>query len=99
MADDEDRDDDYDHGDPIMSLAREEARRMGYNYVGTEHVLLALLRQQGGRATRRIGDENEKDSLCRAGQGREDARASSEVETPHGSKNRLNDAAARRYGV
>ncbi len=34
----------------IMELAVEEANELGNNYVGTEHVLLALLRESGGLA-------------------------------------------------
>ena len=33
-----------------MSLAQEEAQRFQHNYIGTEHILLALVRQQDGIA-------------------------------------------------
>lgn len=33
-----------------VALAREESRRFGHSYVGTEHVLLGLLREDGGMA-------------------------------------------------
>ena len=32
----------------ILSLAQREARRLDHGYVGTEHVLLALLEIEGG---------------------------------------------------
>ena len=31
-----------------MVLAQEEARMLNHNYVGTEHILLALIREGGG---------------------------------------------------
>lgn len=31
-----------------LELAQREALRMGHNYVGTEHVLLGLIEQEGG---------------------------------------------------
>lgn len=37
---------------PLMRLAEKEARHVNHEYVGTEHVLLALLRDQAGVATR-----------------------------------------------
>jgi ATP-dependent Clp protease ATP-binding subunit ClpC len=39
-------------------LAQEEARRLGHNYIGTEHLLLGLLREGDGVAAvalRRLG--------------------------------------------
>lgn len=38
--------------DETLRLAREEARRLGHNYVGTEHVLLGLLCERRGVAAR-----------------------------------------------
>jgi ATP-dependent Clp protease ATP-binding subunit ClpA len=35
-----------------LSAGAGEARRLGHNYVGTEHVLLALTRNPQGGATR-----------------------------------------------
>ena len=32
----------------MVALARVEARRLGHNYVGTEHVLLGIPRKSGG---------------------------------------------------
>ncbi|HLF01474.1 MAG TPA: ATP-dependent Clp protease ATP-binding subunit [Anaerolineales bacterium] len=36
----------------VLSLAQEEAERMKHNYIGTEHLLLGLLREEGGVAGR-----------------------------------------------
>jgi len=36
----------------VVVLAQEEARRLNHNYIGTEHVLLGLLGEQGGIAFR-----------------------------------------------
>ena len=33
----------------VIEYAMEEARNLGHNYVGTEHILLGLLREEGGR--------------------------------------------------
>lgn len=37
--------------EPYLFAAAEEARRLGHSYVGTEHILLVLLRKPGGGAT------------------------------------------------
>ncbi len=34
----------------VLSLAHQEAERMRHNYIGTEHLLLALIREEGGVA-------------------------------------------------
>ena len=42
----------------VLELAADEARRMRHNYIGTEHMLLALLREKDGLAAavlRRLG--------------------------------------------
>ena len=42
----------------VLELAADEARRMRHNYIGTEHLLLALLREKDGLAAavlRRLG--------------------------------------------
>ncbi|WP_119069834.1 ATP-dependent Clp protease ATP-binding subunit [Aggregatilinea lenta] len=36
----------------VLSLAQEEAERMQHNYIGTEHLLLGLMREEGGVAGR-----------------------------------------------
>lgn len=42
--------------DETLRLAREEARRLGHNYVGTEHVLLGLLCERRGVAARVLSE-------------------------------------------
>lgn len=42
----------------VLELSIQEARRMGQNFVGTEHILLALLREQEGVAAHVIGRNN-----------------------------------------
>jgi ATP-dependent Clp protease ATP-binding subunit ClpC len=36
----------------VLSLAHEEAERMHHNYIGSEHLLLGLIREEGGVAGR-----------------------------------------------
>jgi len=36
----------------VLSLASEEAERLKHNYIGTEHLLLGLMREDGGVAGR-----------------------------------------------
>jgi ATP-dependent Clp protease ATP-binding subunit ClpC len=36
----------------VLSLAQEEAERLQHNYIGTEHLLLGLMREEGGVAGR-----------------------------------------------
>src|SRR5881275_2520601 len=36
----------------VLSLAQEEAQRFQHNYIGTEHILLGLVREQEGVAAR-----------------------------------------------
>src|SRR3989475_2965067 len=36
----------------VVVLAQEEARTLKHNYIGTEHILLGLLREEEGRAAR-----------------------------------------------
>lgn len=38
----------------VVVLAQEEARRLKHNYLGTEHLLLALLRDRRGKAARAL---------------------------------------------
>src|SRR5215469_6624777 len=38
----------------VVVLAQEEARRLGHNYIGTEHVLLGLVREEDGYAARAL---------------------------------------------
>jgi ATP-dependent Clp protease ATP-binding subunit ClpA len=39
-----------DRARQVVVLAQDEARRLGHNYIGTEHILLGLLREQEGLA-------------------------------------------------
>ena len=41
----------------VVVLAQEEARRLQHNYIGTEHVLLGLIREGEGLAARILRDE------------------------------------------
>ena len=34
----------------VLALAQEQARRLGHNYIGTEHILLGLVREKNGNA-------------------------------------------------
>jgi ATP-dependent Clp protease ATP-binding subunit ClpC len=36
----------------VVVLAQDEARKLGHNYIGTEHILLGLLREEEGLAAR-----------------------------------------------
>jgi ATP-dependent Clp protease ATP-binding subunit ClpC len=40
----------------VLTLAQEEARRLNHGYLGTEHVLLGLLREPDGAAARLLAD-------------------------------------------
>jgi ATP-dependent Clp protease ATP-binding subunit ClpC len=40
----------------VLSLAQEEAERMQHSYIGTEHLLLGLMREEGGVAGRVLRD-------------------------------------------
>src|SRR5262249_289735 len=40
----------------VLSLAQEEAERLHHNYLGTEHMLVALMREEGGIAGRVLRD-------------------------------------------
>lgn len=47
----------------VLSLAHQEAERMRHNYIGTEHLLLGLIREEGGvagRVLRELGLESER---------------------------------------
>lgn len=49
----------------VISYAQEEARRLQHNYVGTEHLLLALLHEPGpAEILRSLGAESEKVRLA-----------------------------------
>src|SRR5712691_1797482 len=38
----------------VVVLAQEEARRLDHNYIGTEHLLLGMLREERGEAARAL---------------------------------------------
>ena len=38
----------------VVVLAQEEARMLNHNYIGTEHILLALIREDMGKAARAL---------------------------------------------
>jgi ATP-dependent Clp protease ATP-binding subunit ClpC len=38
----------------VVVLAQEEARALNHHYVGTEHLLLGLLAEKGGRANQAL---------------------------------------------
>lgn len=40
----------------VMQLSREEAARLGHNYIGTEHLLLGIIREGKGSATTVLGN-------------------------------------------
>ena len=40
----------------VVVFAQEEARALKHNYIGTEHILLGLLREQEGLAARVLED-------------------------------------------
>jgi ATP-dependent Clp protease ATP-binding subunit ClpC len=40
-----------------LLYAQEEARSIGHNYVGTEHLLLGLLREEGGAAAKVLAEK------------------------------------------
>ena len=40
----------------VMTLAKEEAQRFNHNYIGTEHLLLGLIRQEEGVAAEVLND-------------------------------------------
>jgi ATP-dependent Clp protease ATP-binding subunit ClpC len=44
-----------DHAREALRLAHEEARALRHSYVGTEHILLGLLREQDGAAAIALG--------------------------------------------
>lgn len=40
-----------EHARKVVNLSREEAARLGHDYIGTEHLLLGLIKEGGGVAT------------------------------------------------
>src|SRR5689334_9827434 len=66
----------------VLSLAQEEAERLQHRYIGTEHLLLGLMREEGGVAGRVLRDlgldpgrvEELVERMTRAGQRTQNAR-------------------------
>ncbi len=66
----------------VLSLAQEEAERLQHSYIGTEHLLLGLMREEGGVAGRVLRDlgldprrvEELVERMTRAGQRTSNAR-------------------------
>jgi ATP-dependent Clp protease ATP-binding subunit ClpA len=44
------------HARRVLSLAQEEAERLQHSYIGTEHILIGLMREEGGVAGRVLRD-------------------------------------------
>jgi ATP-dependent Clp protease ATP-binding subunit ClpA len=49
----------------VMDLAREEARGFNHDYIGTEHILLALVREQDGVAAKALAQLNVDEAQTR----------------------------------
>ena len=47
-----------DRARKVLSLARQEAERFNHGYIGTEHVLLGLVKEGTGVAANYIGTEH-----------------------------------------
>jgi ATP-dependent Clp protease ATP-binding subunit ClpC len=50
----------------VLSLAQEEAQRFNHNYIGTEHILLGLMRENEGVAARVLLNQNVELSKIRS---------------------------------
>ena len=50
----------------VLSLAQEEAQRFNHNYIGTEHILLGLVRENEGVAARVLLNQNVELSKIRS---------------------------------
>jgi ATP-dependent Clp protease ATP-binding subunit ClpA len=48
----------------VLELAYAEARRMGQNFIGTEHILLALIREGESVAVRMLGEMASTSTSC-----------------------------------
>ena len=75
----------------VLSLAQEEAQRFNHNYIGTEHILLGLVRETDGVAARVLASLNIELSKVRSAVefiiGRGDRAASGEIGlTPRSKK-------------
>ena len=76
----------------VVVLAQDEARALGHNYIGTEHILLGLLREEEGLAARVLASLDVTVEEVRAqvrrlvGQGDEDLVAGQIPFTPRAKK-------------
>jgi ATP-dependent Clp protease ATP-binding subunit ClpC len=74
----------------VVVLAQEEARALGHNYIGTEHILLGLLREQGIAAqvleSLGVTVERARDQTVRIVGGGQDVRAGQIPFTPRAKK-------------
>ena len=50
----------------VVVLAQEEARTLKHNYIGTEHILLGLVRESSGLAARVLRDLGAEPAQVRA---------------------------------
>ncbi len=94
----------------VLEYAVDEARRMGHHYIGTEHLLLGLIRTEGTamealrrlgatpdeirRQTRRVLQESSSPNLPAAPAGREPAKAGAPQGGQQGAKTPLVDQLA-----
>ena len=60
----------------VLELALDEARRLGHNYIGTEHILLGILREGQGLALELLRDQGVSSDGLRAAVMEELAQAS-----------------------
>jgi ATP-dependent Clp protease ATP-binding subunit ClpC len=73
----------------VLNLAMEEARKLGHNYIGTEHLLLGLLKEGEGVAVRVLKnsevklDNLRKEILDQLGGSKVKQRANKKSETPN----------------
>jgi len=49
----------------VVVLAQDEARALEHNYIGTEHLLLGILREDEGLAARVLGSLDSASRCCR----------------------------------
>ena len=50
----------------VVVLAQEEARMLSHNYIGTEHILLGVLRESSGLAARVLSELGADSARLRA---------------------------------
>ena len=51
----------------VLELSLREAKQLGHNYIGTEHILLSFYRDSGGVAAKVLRDLGLPDEAARAG--------------------------------